>query len=768
VASEWTTEDANSTTTPVTQVKDGAVRLEIPDGMTLCNVYAPGHTIHQEYQLLAQLDLAAGSLLLPGEAGTTAAELIEEIRLGPEQLTGTAEAPGQLASEETTSGVRYTYTQEVQVGEATVALTASFELEQEATGLIWDEAFMTNYLEGIEGRVELGDGESEDLLFTSCGYPHLPEWDIHLDYQDGVSVHLDLRQDQGATGAARANLVGAMIHSYTMFEEQDDYWSLVYAVEDGSESYWVLFDEPVDDIHGVWIDGDSSLAYLDAELQVLRQTELVASERRPAVPQPSQLHRQHFLIPAAAHTDGEAGTSWRTDVLLHSHVPAVSADTHVSFYLLPQAGAPVWSENGQRVVLPWGDSKLVEDVVRGTFAQLDATGALLVGLQGGVVVSSRTYNDTGAGTYGQYIRPVRITEAMGAGDQAVLIQLSSNQQYRTNIGIAHIGLGQSQVRYQIDLYDETGALLGSRSVDLSEEQPYHQENRVFTRVTPDQVEDGYAIVHSDDPEAYFVAYGSVVDESSGDSIYIAPTAAHTESVYIPAAAHTDGRNGTSWRTDLQLVNLGWNPVQVQIEQLAQMQGKTEPYIATVTVPAQGALRTVDILAGLHTHEGATALRVTPVDGAVHISSRTYNQVGSSTFGQQVPALTAADALKDDTHGLLVQLAHSPVPDRGYRTNIGLVNAGDSEIEARVTVEVGNIFSGSECCWQETVHVTLPPFAFHQLNNVFKGYQHETRSGYATVNSITPGVQLYAYGSVVDNQTGDPILITPTAFSNWID
>jgi hypothetical protein len=357
---------------------------------------------------------------------------------------------------------------------------------------------------------------------------------------------------------------------------------------------------------------------------------------------------------------------------------------------------------------------------------------------------------------------------MGVGDQAGLIQLTSNQQYRTNIGVVHIGIGQNQVRYQIDLYDETGALLGSRSVDLSEEQPFHQENRVFTRVTPDQVEDGYAIVHSDDPEAHFVAYGSVVDEISGDSIYISPTEAHTDTVYIPAAAHTDGRNGTSWRTDLQLVNLGWNPVRVQLEQLSQMHGKTEPNIVMVTVPAQSALRFVDVLAGLFNHLGATALRVAPFDGAVHISSRTYNQAGGSTFGQQVPALSAADALEDDTHGLLVQLAHSPVPDRGYRTNIGLVNAGASEIEVRISVKVGNIFSGSECCWQETVHVTLPPFAFHQLNNVFKAYQNETRSGFATVNSITPDAQLYAYGSVVDNQTGDPILITPTAFSNWID
>jgi hypothetical protein len=755
-----------SITTYKTEKTDDTYRLEIPDGVTLCSVYSPGRTIHQEYQLLAQLDLAAGSLALPGEAGTMAAELIKELRLGPEQLTGTVEAPGQLTGDETESGIRYTFTQELQVGEATVELTTSFELDRGATGLFWDEAFMTNYLDGIEGRIDYGEGVTEDLLFTSCGYPHLPGWDLHYDYQDGASVHLDLRHDADETGAGRANLVGALIHEYSMFEEQDDYWSLVYTAKDGGEQFWVLFDQPVDDIYGIWIDTQGSLSYLDTELQVLRQTELVASERRPAVPHPSQLSHMQYIIPAAAHSDGDGDTSWRTDVLLHSHVPAVSSDTFVSLYLLPESGTPAWSDHGQRVLLPWGDSLLVEDVVRGTFAELDATGALLVGLSTPVTISSRTYNDTGTGTYGQYIRPVAIGESMGAGDQAVLIQLTSNQQYRTNIGIAHISTNQSPIQYQIDLYDATGTLLGSRFVDLSEGNPYHQENRVFTKVTLDPLEDGYAIVHSDDPEAHFVAYGSVVDEISGDPIYVAPTQAHTDTAYIPAAAHTDGSNGTSWRTDLQLVNLGQTPVQVQLQLLEQVQDKTEPYIATVTVPAQGAQRTVDVLAGLLTHEGATALRVKPLDGAVHISSRTYNQVDSSTFGQQVPALSSADALDDDSHGILVQLAHSPVPDRGYRTNIGLVNAGASEIEATLRLKAGNYDDPDY--WFEVVTVTLPPFAFHQLNNVFKGYEYETRSGFATISSVTPGAQLHVYGSVVDNQTGDPMLLTPAVFSNWID
>jgi hypothetical protein len=53
-------------------------------------------------------------------------------------------------------------------------------------------------------------------------------------------------------------------------------------------------------------------------------------------------------------------------------------------------------------------------------------------------------------------------------------------------------------------------------------QPYsaHQENKVFATVTSEAIEAGYAVVSTLTPDARFVAYASIIDNRSGDPIYL--------------------------------------------------------------------------------------------------------------------------------------------------------------------------------------------------------------------------------------------------------
>jgi hypothetical protein len=72
---------------------------------------------------------------------------------------------------------------------------------------------------------------------------------------------------------------------------------------------------------------------------------------------------------------------------------------------------------------------------------------------------------------------------------------------------------------EVELYDGDGTLLGTVDVALD---PYEfkQVNKIFSRVTSEAVDDGYAIISSDSNRAKFLAYASVVDNRTGDPIYI--------------------------------------------------------------------------------------------------------------------------------------------------------------------------------------------------------------------------------------------------------
>lgn len=101
------------------------------------------------------------------------------------------------------------------------------------------------------------------------------------------------------------------------------------------------------------------------------------------------------VIPAAAHAAGAEGTEWVTDVVLHNtRESGVTADL---FFL--KSGTDGSGSGAVEFVVPANQSVLLADVVRLTFGQDRASGAILVGSDQSLVVSSRTYNNVADGTF---------------------------------------------------------------------------------------------------------------------------------------------------------------------------------------------------------------------------------------------------------------------------------------------------------------------------------------------------------------------------------
>lgn len=466
----------------------------------------------------------------------------------------------------------------------------------------------------------------------------------------------------------------------------------------------------------------------------------------PAVPPITSPGDHVVVVPAAARAPGAAGTSWVTDLVLHN--PGPTAATANLFFMA--GGSDNTATAGRQVQAPAGASIRLGDVVGSLFGLTDSGGAVLVGSDVELLISSRTYNDASSGTFGQFIPGLPLTAAVGADGQPWLVQLTGTDRFRTNVGFANPT--SAELAASVELYDATGAFLGRRRLTV---EPYgwRQLNGVVESIAGGSHEDVRALVATTTAGARFFCYASVVDNSSGDPVFILPGELFAGVQYITATAHVGGANQTSWRTDLELFNPGATGLEVGLELLRADRDNSSPRSARRVVAGGGCLRLIDVLDELFGFTGAAALRISSGGEALMASSRTYNDLGTETYGQYIPAVPASDA-SDGGHAVrLIQLTHSTSGDAGSRTNIGCVSTMASEIT--LTVE---LLSGDGDRLGDLM-MTLPPFAYHQSNDVFRAVSSaDLADAFALVRPQTADARFLCYASVVDNRSGDPVYI----------
>lgn len=138
------------------------------------------------------------------------------------------------------------------------------------------------------------------------------------------------------------------------------------------------------------------------------------------------------------------------------------------------------------------------------------------------------------------------------------------------------------------------------------------------------------------------------------------------------------------------------------------------------------------------------------DAILAISSRTYNQRETGTFGGYLPAVRPWDGIAMGEAGDIPHLKQSDQ----YRTNIGITNLGKEVL--KVSIQLFGATGGAEGTEQV---LDVPGDSFRQIDDVF------TKSGagsqliaFATIWVRSPGGRAWGYASVIDNATGDPTLI----------
>ena len=114
-----------------------------------------------------------------------------------------------------------------------------------------------------------------------------------------------------------------------------------------------------------------------------------------------------------------------------------------------------------------------------------------------------------------------VTGAASFGDEAVILQLSSSPAqdvgFRTNLGV--VNLTAEPLMVKIDLFHAGGSSIGTLNRH-HEPREYNQINDIINRVGGTGVADAFAVVTTPMIGGAFVAYASVIDNATQDSIFI--------------------------------------------------------------------------------------------------------------------------------------------------------------------------------------------------------------------------------------------------------
>jgi PKD repeat protein len=447
-------------------------------------------------------------------------------------------------------------------------------------------------------------------------------------------------------------------------------------------------------------------------------------------------------VPSVAHAGGAGGSQWRTNVAAANRN---STSASITLTYLPYDG----SASTQRTasLAPSATTEWA-DILSSLFGLDTGKGTVKVAADVPLYVTSRTYNQASSGTFGQGYPAVMEADVIPEGQVGVLPQLKNNADFRTNIGVQNIGSAGTNV--EVKLFGPSGAQVGQTQSKTVSPGLYWQWDKIFETAGAGNRDIAYATVQARTAGARIWVYASVVDNKTGDPTTVPVLwGGGARALFVGSVAHAAGSGGSAWRTNVAVVNRSASPATLTVTYLPYT-GAT-PKVKTATLAAGATHEWTDILVSLFgLTDGKGTVQISSTQ-PLFATSRTYNQATSGTFGQSYPALAETHAIAAGKIGVIPQLTNNS----SFRTNLGVQNMGT----ATASVEV-KLFASNGA--QVGSAITLSPTAGHyvQQDKILDAAGAGTRAlAYATVEVKTSGAKVWAYASVVDNNTGDPTTVS---------
>ncbi|HVT44497.1 MAG TPA: proprotein convertase P-domain-containing protein [Thermoanaerobaculia bacterium] len=448
---------------------------------------------------------------------------------------------------------------------------------------------------------------------------------------------------------------------------------------------------------------------------------------------------ERIVIPVVARVAGAERTDFVSDVRLASIAGAPAAMT---LFFTPSGSDGRDDFGALRIVIDPGQTIELDDVVGRHFRTGGAGTLQIEGEVGRLVATSRTYNRVAEGTYGQFIPAAEPTALIArGGDRLVIPQLRSDAGFRSNIGFAEVEGGGGTVR--VEIFDGDGALVSTREVEVP---PFGHLQ--FPLVTGGDLVAARAEVAVVSGEARIAAYGSVIDNRSGDPIYVGavPRPATERVVRIPAVARGPGEHETQWRSELWLTNASDETVSCEIV----LHSDGGEVVGSAAFDLQGGeIRVIgDVLRdlfGLETAAGSIEARVA---AGILVTSRSWTPGASGTFGQFIAARDREESIgQGDAAAIATQVESSGE----FRTNVGAAETAGNEAVVRV-----RLFAAGGALLLEKLF-PLGPHGRFQTGLVHQGAPL-FRGGRIEIDVVSGPGRILGYASVIDNRTGDPIYV----------
>jgi hypothetical protein len=209
-------------------------------------------------------------------------------------------------------------------------------------------------------------------------------------------------------------------------------------------------------------------------------------------------------VAAAAHSSGEFGSEWRTDLGLLNRS---GGGALVAISFRAAGGETVTDE----VSLADDEQLVLEDVV-GRLG-VEGSGSIRVTSDRPILVTSRTYSIGDGGSYGQFLDGHANSDTASGGERLWLTQLQQNEFFRSNVGVVNTGSEEAMVT--ITMFDHDGTELTSRRRRIAGGGRLQLQEPFLRIAGHDDLSAGYASV-AVEAGAGIIAYGSVIDNVTND------------------------------------------------------------------------------------------------------------------------------------------------------------------------------------------------------------------------------------------------------------
>jgi PKD repeat protein len=462
-----------------------------------------------------------------------------------------------------------------------------------------------------------------------------------------------------------------------------------------------------------------------------------------------------YLLPVVTHIGGQGGSTWRTDVQIYSQDPTVSPAKPLTMTALLRDN--VLGEITRTLEVP-SSTYIYEDFMR-VFYNGNGSGPVIITAKGQYApqIWTRTYNQTEAGTFGQFIPAIRIDDA-GAGSafgdgKYYLAGLRHDDSYRTNFGL--VNPNSSAVNVQMRVYDDQGLPLGTFTRTL---QSFQLDQ--FPIVGPGALSSitntrPFSIEIEVPSGQWLIAYASLINRGSNDPVFLQAVreselaSADYRSIVLPGVGHTG-----DWRSDVTVFNPNGRKINVDLayhdgagvkrgEALGVPIGAGE-FLQYNDLLHQGVFGTVP--------DGVGILRVTvpesiAADRFPLVVARTFNDNGTGkTFGQGITGFAVPRANVKPNKPALIPAVRD---NTKFYTNVGLTNTTNAVVNA--TVKLLDPGTGAEV---KSVGFTLQPY-----QSIVGRYTLDGRDN-ASLKVEADG-NIWAFVSIIDKFTFDPEYVPAT-------